>query len=79
MAWTGKSSGTPGRSKLVLVLMIACLLCAGSSAAAAKNARSGVVLDGHARFTVIAPTLIRLEYSKNGKFINLRYYGVRAV
>ena len=34
----------------------------------------GVLVDGHARFTIITPTLLRLEYSRTGKFINNRSY-----
>jgi len=58
----------------VIALLIAggCL-CAGP-VAAAQPGRAGVVVDGHARFTVITPTLIRMEYSKDGKFINRRSY-----
>ena len=31
----------------------------------------GMVIDGHARFTVITPNLIRIEYAPDGKFIDL--------
>ncbi|GEM_PF-704324 len=34
----------------------------------------GVLVDGHARFTVITPTLARLEYSPTNSFINKRSY-----
>ena len=36
--------------------------------------KGGNVVDGKARFTVIIPTLMRLEYSRNAKFINDRSY-----
>jgi alpha-glucosidase (family GH31 glycosyl hydrolase) len=38
--------------------------------AAAGSARSGVVVDGNARFEVLAPTLIRLEYAGQGDFLD---------
>lgn len=34
----------------------------------------GICVVGHARFTVITPTLIRMEYSRSGQFINQRSY-----
>ena len=58
---------------MVLAWIAAMGLCA-APLAAATAARSGVVVDGHARFTVITPTLIRMEYSRDGKFINRRSY-----
>lgn len=39
-----------------------------SCAAAAADARSGVVRDGPARFVVLTPSLIRLEYAADGRF-----------
>ena len=42
--------------------------------AATSSVKGGCVVDGNARFTVITPTLIRLEFSRNGKFINDRSY-----
>ncbi|HTV81656.1 MAG TPA: TIM-barrel domain-containing protein [Acidobacteriaceae bacterium] len=57
------------------VLLIAGLLVAGLvSAVAQPSGRSSTVVDGNARFTVITPTLIRLEYSSDGKFIDRRSY-----
>jgi hypothetical protein len=47
-------------------------LSAVHHSAVAKSQAS--ILDGHARFTVITPTLIRMEYSKNGQFVNRRSY-----
>ncbi|HEV3355945.1 MAG TPA: TIM-barrel domain-containing protein [Pseudonocardiaceae bacterium] len=41
---------------------------AGFVPAQAAPARSGVVLDGHARFEVLTPTLIRLEYAGDDQF-----------
>ncbi len=59
----------------VAVLAVAACLCAPATAAAsAQGGHSGVVVDGHARFTVITPTLVRMEYSKDGKFIHRRSY-----
>ena len=42
--------------------------------AATSSVKGGCVVDRNARFTVITPTLIRLEFSRNGKFINDRSY-----
>src|SRR3954468_23152700 len=35
---------------------------------AAASPASGVITDGHARFEVLTPTLIRLEYAADGRF-----------
>ncbi len=56
------------------LIAAACLTGAPVAAAAQQPGQSGVVVDGHARFTVITPTLIRMEYSRDGKFINERSY-----
>lgn len=41
-----------------------------SSSAAPSGSQRHVVVDGHARFEVLSPTLIRLEYSSTGHFEN---------
>lgn len=46
------------------------LLAVGSRPVA--NPRS--IVDGDVRFTVITPTLVRMEYSTDGQFINRRSY-----
>lgn len=56
---------------LALVVAGVGVLEPGSSTARTATAgRSGVVTDGHARFEVITPSLIRLEYAADGRFEN---------
>ncbi|MGC8625450.1 MAG: TIM-barrel domain-containing protein [Phycisphaerae bacterium] len=67
------------RSKIVTVLFLsACFLTARNAAAKTTSYYPahdpGVLVDGHARFTVITPTLLRMEYSNTGAFINNRSY-----
>ena len=50
-------------ARAVLALLAAALVAAPSAAAA-----DGVVRDGNARFQVICPALIRLEYAADGRF-----------
>jgi hypothetical protein len=58
----------------VVLIAVGCLV-AGSVATAAQHADpSSPVVDGNARFTVITPTLIRMEYSSDGRFIDRRSY-----
>ena len=52
-----------------LRLLIAPLLC-GLALAPAAGARSAIVRDGPARFEVLTPTLIRMEYAPVGRFEN---------
>ncbi|MGC8625264.1 MAG: TIM-barrel domain-containing protein [Phycisphaerae bacterium] len=59
------------------VVILTLVMCVGSATRAVQSVTSGhtgEVTDGHARFTVITPTLIRLEFSRNGKFINRPSY-----
>ncbi len=49
-----------------IVLIGALLQACGSSKSSATD--SAVVRDGHARFTVLTPTLIRLEYADDDRF-----------
>ncbi len=75
MDWLANGSRFLWKRALVVALMLAGGTCMGPVAtAAATSGRSGVVVDGHARFTVITPTLIRMEYSRDGKFIHRRSY-----
>ena len=54
---------------LTLPLLAAALLTTATPASpAASAATGGVVLDGNARFEVLTPTLIRLEYAGDGVF-----------
>lgn len=55
-------------------MFFACAVAAALFAASAARAEydmTGVVVDGNARFTVITPECIRLEYSKTGAFVDL--------
>lgn len=58
----------------VWVVVLSSLCITPLAAAMRATVRSGIVVDGDARFTVITPTLIRMEYSSNRKFINQRSY-----
>jgi hypothetical protein len=51
-----------------LVVAAAAVLFATPSDAAAAAAQAGVVTDGNARFEVLTPTLVRLEYAGDGVF-----------
>ncbi|MDP2774572.1 MAG: glycoside hydrolase family 31 protein [Nocardioides sp.] len=57
---------------LMTLALAAALLIAGPSAEATPEAqpRDRTVVDGRARFQVITPTLIRLEYAADGRFEN---------
>jgi hypothetical protein len=70
MSWSPLSS--PVRRVGVLVLAaLAAVTVSGTGASSAPTptaAASNVVLDGHARFEVLSPTLIRLEYAGDDKF-----------
>ena len=52
------------------LLIMLTTACGGSSGSSAKQgtANSGSVQEGNARFTVISPTLVRMEYAENGQF-----------
>lgn len=59
----------------MIVVVLALFLATGKLLAAGSiSPDPGVIVAGHARFTVITPTLLRLEFSNNGKFINSRSY-----
>ena len=63
------------RIAIPALLIAAGLLAAAPAPAVAQQSRpSNPVVDGHARFTVITPTLIRMEYSSDGNFIDRRSY-----
>lgn len=75
MAWVGKFTELLLKLEVAWMLLIAGCLCAGPFAtASAKTVTNGVVVDGHARFTVITPTLIRMEFSTDSQFVVLRSY-----
>ncbi|MGC9259998.1 MAG: TIM-barrel domain-containing protein [Phycisphaerae bacterium] len=63
-----------------LILLTVTLVLAGAQNSGAAPSPyypahdPGVFVVGHARFTVITPTLIRMEYSSTGTFINKRSY-----
>src|SRR5579875_39009 len=70
----------PGRPWRAMVAGLSCLAMTGGMMAAAATAgavtpaaamtapRSNTVVDGHARFEVLTPTLIRLEYAGDNHF-----------
>ncbi len=62
------------RALTAVVIAAGCMAAGPAAGAASHSAQNGVVVDGHARFTVITPTLIRLEYSRDGRFIDQRSY-----
>ena len=61
-----------------VLLLSACFLTAANASAKPTGYYPlhdpGVLVDGHARFTVLTPTLLRLEYSPTDSFINKRSY-----
>lgn len=59
---------------LAIVAVLGGLYVAPCATAATRPATDGRVIAGNARFTVITPTLVRLEFSTNGKFIDRRSY-----
>ncbi len=61
-------------AQAVFIITLGMLVGEGIATAASAHIRDGVIVDGHVRFTIITPTLIRLEYSQNDKFINDRSY-----
>ena len=42
----------------------------------AATARTGVIIDGHARFGVLSPTLIRMEYAGDDHFQDAATFNV---
>ena len=67
----GRRALTRRRGVVALVVAVA-LAVSGAAAGAARVSRSAalsnVVIDGNARFEVLTPTLIRLEYAPGGHF-----------
>ena len=59
---------------IVLAVMVGGLSASASTVATSHRDGDGIVIAGRARFTVVTPTLIRLEFSSDGKFINDRSY-----
>lgn len=71
----GNAQSLAWQSAMTKLLLIAALLVAGLVPAAAQQPeQKNPVVDGNARFTVITPTLIRMEYSNDAKFIDQRSY-----
>src|SRR5689334_13797643 len=54
----------------VLVLLLGLALLASVSMSVAQAQTSNTVIEGNARFTVLSPTLIRMEYAADGAFDN---------
>ena len=50
------------------LLLLSCAACGRSENPEAVGRGSGMIIDGRARFTVLTPTLIRLEYADDGQF-----------
>lgn len=59
---------------ILLVFMAGVLFASTSATAVAHRDRDGIIIAGHARFTIITPTLIRLEFNTDGQFIDDRSY-----
>ncbi len=53
-------------SAFILILLVTA--CGGGSGEEKASTASNSIRDGNARFTVISPTLIRMEYAENGQF-----------
>ncbi len=68
----GGRRGSTRRRGVVALVAAAALAVSGAAAEAAPVPRgaalSNVVMDGNARFEVLTPTLIRLEYAGDGRF-----------
>src|SRR5678815_4178547 len=54
----------------ILILMAMLALFANMPSSAAHAQTSNIVTEGNARFTVLSPTLIRMEYAADGVFDN---------
>ncbi len=52
----------------VFLLILLVTACSGGSGSGNSNTTGSSVREGNARFTVISPTLIRMEYAENGQF-----------
>jgi hypothetical protein len=63
---------------LVLAAAVAAAGLSAAPAMAAAPAASNVVVDGHARFEVLTPTLIRLEYAGDDRFSDGATFNVPA-
>lgn len=63
------------RGQKILALAVTLLMAATSASAAPEARTDGVVYkDSHARFTVVADGLIRMEYAPDGKFVDDRSF-----
>src|SRR5579864_3025982 len=56
------------RLRYIAVILIGFLICIYMSPGVAQAQSSNIVIDGNARFTVLSPTLIRMEYAADGVF-----------
>jgi hypothetical protein len=68
-----------GPARSAAVLLVAGLILVPSSPAGAhalRAAKDNAVVSGNARFEVLSPTLIRTEYSNNGKFTDAATFNV---
>ncbi|MEU3460772.1 ricin-type beta-trefoil lectin domain protein [Streptomyces sp. NPDC006733] len=67
--WTHRlSRGSSALSAVSCLTLLLALLVTGGAAAPPARAASNAVLDGNARFEVLGPTLLRLEYAGDGVF-----------
>ncbi|HZC74027.1 MAG TPA: TIM-barrel domain-containing protein [Jatrophihabitans sp.] len=62
--------------RVLLGLVLAVALAPFVAQPAASATASGVIVDGHARFEVLAPTLVRLEYAADGAFEDATTFNV---
>jgi hypothetical protein len=58
------------RTRLLILLAVTVAGMAPAEPAAAESGRPATIRDGAARFQVLSPTLIRLEYAPGGRFEN---------
>ncbi len=58
------------RLRYLAIILAALALFANIPSGVARAQTSNIVIDGNARFTVLSPTLIRMEYAADGVFDN---------
>lgn len=58
------------RIRYILAVLIGLVLFASTPLYLAQAQATNIVIDGNARFTVLSPTLIRMEYAADGVFDN---------
>ncbi len=64
------------RRLAALAITAAAIAGAGAGSSAADDPPSGIVVDGHARFEVLSPTLIRMEYAGDDRFQDATTFNV---